>query len=192
MPTEQENFIFMLIQSTYIKITSNRSLKSYAGVDISTYKTLYKELECIENERVIILINRDNRIRQFGGGGKQVLPSIDDKLLFILNYYKTYPTMDVMATKYNISRASVWNYVHVLSLKLHNILVKLEVMPMREMPTIEAFKSYLEANKVHQLIIDATERTIERPSNRMENRAQYSGKKNGIPLKIPSLQTSNA
>lgn len=182
----------MLIQSTYIKIPSKRSLKSYAGVDLSTYKTLHFELELIENERLSTLANRDNRLRQSGGGNKQSLVSIDDKLLFILNYYKTYPTMDVMATKYNISRATVWNYVHALSAKLHNILVKLEVMPMREMPTIEAFKAYLEANKVHQLIIDATERTIERPSNKMENRAQYSGKKNAILSKIPLSQTLNA
>jgi predicted DNA-binding protein YlxM (UPF0122 family) len=154
-----------------------------------TYKTLHSELELIENERLSTLGNRDNRLRKSGGGSKQSLVSIDDKLLFILHYYKSYPTMDVMATKYDISRATVWNYVHALSAKLHTILVKLEVMPMREMPTIEAFKAYLEANKVHQLIIDATERTIERPKNKMENRAQYSGKKNDIRLKIPSSQT---
>jgi hypothetical protein len=179
----------MLIESTHIKISSKRSLKSYAGVDLLTYNTLHSELELIENERLSTLGNRDNRLRKSGGGSKQSLVSIDDKLLFILHYYKSYPTMDVMATKYAISRATVWNYVHALSAKLHTILVKLEVMPMREMPTIEAFKAYLEANKVHQLIIDATERTIERPKNKMENRAQYSGKKNDIRLRIPSSQT---
>jgi hypothetical protein len=167
----------MLIQSTYIKITSKRSLQSYAGVNLVTYKKLRSELELIENERLSALANRENRLRQFGGGGKQLLPTIDDKLLFILNYFKSYPTMDIMATNYDISRATVWNYVHALSGKLHNILVKLDVMPMREMPTIEAFKAYLEANKIHQLIIDVTERTIERPSKKEENRAQYSGKK---------------
>jgi hypothetical protein len=181
----------MLIESTHIKISSKRLLKSYAGVDLETYKTLYTELELIENERFILLSQRKNRLRKTGGGNKQALMSTDDKLLFILNYYKSYPTMDVMAVKYNISRATVWNYVHGLSAKLHTILVKLEVMPMREMPTIEAFKAYLEANKVHQLIIDATERTIERPKNKIENQAQYSGKKKDIPLKIPLSQTSN-
>ncbi len=170
----------MIVTSTYIKINSKRSLRSYTGVDITTYKTLYKELELIENERITNLVKKENRFREFGGGKKQSLPSIDDKLLFILNYYKTYPTMDVLATKYNISRATVWNYVHALSAKLHKILVKLEVMPLREMPTIEAFKAYLEANKVHQLIVDATERNIERPSDKIANRAQYSGKKSDI------------
>jgi predicted DNA-binding protein YlxM (UPF0122 family) len=181
----------MLISSTYIKINSKRSLRSYAGVDYETYKTLLFELELVENERFKLLKEKQNRLREFGGGKKQSLSTADDKLLFILNYYKTYPTMDVLATKYNVSRATIWNYVHSLSQILHNILVKLAVMPMREMPTIEAFKSYLEANKVHQLIIDVTERNIERPSNKLENRAQYSGKKNDIRLKIPLSQTLN-
>jgi hypothetical protein len=112
--------------------------------------------------------------------------TVDDKLLFILHYYKSYPTMDVLATKYEMSRSSVWNYVHALSAHLHQILVDLGVMPLREIPSIEAFKAYLEAHKVHQLIIDVTERTIERPKDKVANRAQFSGKKNGIPLKIPS------
>jgi Helix-turn-helix of DDE superfamily endonuclease len=180
----------MILESTHVVIPSKRSLKSYAGVDIETYNVLYKELEIIELERHTTLINKPNRLRQYGGGGKECLLTIDDKLLFILNYFKTYPTMDVMSVKYNISRSSVWNYVHSLSAKLHNILVKLEVMPMREMPSIDEFKAYLEAHKIHQLIIDVTERTIERPSKKIENRAQYSGKKKDIPSKILSLQTS--
>jgi hypothetical protein len=181
----------MLIETKQIKIPSKRKLSSYAGVNLETYKALYKELETIENQRLKDLAARLDRQREFGGGGKQLLPTIDDKLLFILHYYKTYPTMDVMAVNYNISRTSVWNYVHELSRTLHNILVKLGVMPMREMPTVEAFKAYLEANKIHQLIIDATERTIERPSKKVENRAQYSGKKKDIPLKTRLLQTLN-
>lgn len=176
----------MILTSTYVRLNSKRQLKSYAGVDLSTYKKLHESLNEIEEAKKMVLSSRTNRKREYGGGGKEHLLTIDDKLLFILHYYKSYPTMDVMATKYEMSRASVFNYVHALSAKLHQILVKLGVMPLREMPSIEEFKAILAANKVHQLIIDVTERTIERPSNKTENRAQYSGKKKDIPLKIPS------
>ena len=176
----------MILQSTYITVKSKRQLKSYAGVDLETYKILHKSLESTEDEKQKALSSRPDRLRQYGGGGKEALLTIDDKLLFILHYYKTYPTMDVMATQYEISRSSVWNYVHALSAKLHKILVELGVMPMRELPKVEAFKAYLEANKIHQLIIDVTERTIERPSKKVENRAQYSGKKKDTLLKTPS------
>ena len=176
----------MILQSTYVRIKSKRQLKSYAGVDIETYSILYGCLEKTEANKQSLLSNRPNRQREYGAGCKERLGTIDDKLLFILHYYKSYPTMDLMAIEYSMSRSSVWNYVHALSAKLYPILVELGVMPLREMPSIEEFKAFLEAHKTHQLIIDVTERTIERPSNKVANRAQYSGKKNGIPLKIPS------
>jgi len=175
-----ENFLAMLIENTHIRITGKRALKSYAGVDWETYKKLLAEFQLIDDERIESLSNRAGRVRRFGGGGKQSLPKAEDKLLFILHYYKAYPTMDVMATKYNISRAGVWNCVHGLSRQLHGALHKLGVMPMREMPDIEGFKAYLETNKVHGIIIDATERTVERPSKKADNRAHYSGKKKDI------------
>jgi AAA15 family ATPase/GTPase len=176
----------MILQSTYVTIKSKRQLKSYAGVDIETYRILYARLEKTESDKRSQLSNRANRRRQYGAGCKERLSTIDDKLLFILHYFKSYPTMDLMAIEYKMSRSSVWNYVHALSAKLYPILVELGVMPLREMPSIEAFKALLEANKVHQLIIDVTERTIERPSDKVANRAQYSGKKKGIQLRIPS------
>jgi Helix-turn-helix of DDE superfamily endonuclease len=175
----------MILQSTYVRIKSKRELKSYAGVDLSTYKILHSCLEKQELEKQAILANRPTRKRAYGAGSPQHLASIDDKLLFILHYYKSYPTMDVMATKYEMSRSSVWNYVHALSGQLHQLLVDLGHMPLREMPSIEDFKAFLEANKVHQLIIDVTERTIERPQDKVANRAQFSGKKKDIRLKIP-------
>jgi Helix-turn-helix of DDE superfamily endonuclease len=175
----------MILESTYVAIKSKRQLKSYAGVDIETYRILYSCLEKTESAKQSMLSKRANRQREYGAGCKERLSTIDDKLLFILHYYKSYPTMDNMAIDYKMSRSSVWNYVHALSAKLYPILVELGVMPLREMPSIEEFKAFLEANKVHQLIIDVTERTIERPSEKVANRAQYSGKKNDIRLRIP-------
>jgi Helix-turn-helix of DDE superfamily endonuclease len=133
----------MILQSNFVTINSKRQLKSYAGVDIETYRILYARLEKAEANKQSILSNRPNRQRQYGAGCKERLISLDDKLLFILHYYKSYPTMDIMAIDYKMSRSSVWNYVHALSAKLYPILVELGVMPLREMPSIEAFKALL-------------------------------------------------
>ena len=126
----------MLIESTYVKIKSKRQLKSYAGVDKETYDILYSCLAKTELDKHSALSNRPNRQREYGAGCKERLLTIDDKLLFILHYYKSYPTMDLMAIEYKMSRSSVWNYVHTLSAKLYPILVELGVMPLREMPSI--------------------------------------------------------
>ena len=176
----------MVLKSNYVLLCSKRQLKSYAGVDLETYEVLHACLTKKEAEKQFVLSTRSNRQRQYGAGCIECLSSIDDKLIFILHYYKSYPTMDILATQYGMSRSSVWNYVHKLSAQLYQILIDLEVMPLREMPSIEAFKAFLDANKVHQLIIDVTERTIEHPSDKVANRAQYSGKKNDIPLRTPS------
>ena len=42
------------------------------------------------------------------------------------------------------------------------------------------YKALLAAHTINQLIIDATERRIERPKDKEANTAQYSGKKNTI------------
>ena len=180
-----------IIKTSHIELDDERSLKSYVGIDYKTYYVLLKEFELSEKARMSNLADRAGRKRKAGGGGKSFLLTAADKLLFILHYYKTYPTMDVLATHYGVSRASIWNHVHNLSAVLHRILVKLKVMPLRELPSVEEFKAYIEALNMPQLIIDVTERPIERPKDKAENKAQYSGKKNGTPSKIRLLPTSN-
>lgn len=180
-----------IIKTNYIELDNERSLKSYAGIGSKTYDLLIKEFELSEKERMSVLSGRANRKRKSGGGNKSFLSTAADQLLFILNYYKTYPTMDVLATHYGISRASVWNQVHKLSAVLHAVLVKLQVMPMRELPGVEEFKAYLETLDCRRLIIDVTERTIEHPKDKVADKAQYSGKKKDIPSKIRLLPTSS-
>ena len=41
---------------------------------------------------------RTNRKRAYVAGCKEHLSSIEDKLIFILHSYKSYPTMDILAT----------------------------------------------------------------------------------------------
>ena len=69
----------MLLQSTYITVKSKRQLKSYAGVDLETYKILHKSLESTEDEKQKALSSRPDRLRQYGGGSKEALLTIDDK-----------------------------------------------------------------------------------------------------------------
>ncbi len=118
-------------------------LKSYAGVDIETYHLLSACLEKTEANKQSLLSNRIDCQRQYGGGCKERLTTIDDKLLFILHYYKSYPTMDFIAIEYKMSCSSVWNYEHALSAKLYSILVELGVMSLPEMHSIEEFKAFL-------------------------------------------------
>jgi hypothetical protein len=63
------------------------------------------------------------RTRTPGGGSKGKLPTMADKLLFVLYYYKTYPTFDVLGTQFDMVRSKTHENLHKLSPILYNTLV---------------------------------------------------------------------
>jgi hypothetical protein len=115
------------------------------------------------------------RRRKPGGGCKGKLPTMADKLLFVLYYYKTYPTFDVLGTQFNMMRSKANENLHKLSPILYDTLVHLELMPYRELSTPDALKTALQG--VDQVIIDATERAYRRSQDEVKQREHYSGKK---------------
>ena len=115
------------------------------------------------------------RRRKPGGGTKGKLPTMTDKLLFVLYYYKTYPTFDVLGTQFAMARSKANENLHKLSPIVYDTLVHLEMMPYREFSTPDDFKAALQG--IDQLIIDATERAYRRSQDEAKQREHYSGKK---------------
>jgi hypothetical protein len=123
-------------------------------------------------------VKAGTRKRKPGGGSKGKLPTMADKLLFVLSYYKTYPTFDVLGTPFQMMRSKAHENLHKLSPILYETLVQLDLMPHRAFQTPEALKAAL--NGMDQLLIDATERAYRRSQDDATQRAHYSGKKNSI------------
>lgn len=122
-----------------------------------------------------------SRQRKPGGGQKGKLPKMADKLFFILNYYKTYPTFDVQGHRFGLARSKANEQVHQLSPILHQTLMEMGHLPKREFESVEAFKATL--GDLDQILIDVTERPHQRPQDDEQQRELYSGKKNDIPSK---------
>jgi hypothetical protein len=78
------------------------------------------------------------RQRKAGGGRKSKLPTLADKLLFVLYDFKDYPTFDVLGAKFDRARSKAHARRYELSLLLHETLVRLAMMPQRAFPTVEA------------------------------------------------------
>jgi Helix-turn-helix of DDE superfamily endonuclease len=55
------------------------------------------------------------RTRKPGGGSQGKLPTMADKLLVVLYYYKTYPTFDVLGTQCAMVRSKAHANLHKLS-----------------------------------------------------------------------------
>ena len=114
------------------------------------------------------------RQRRAGGGRRGVLASMEQKLLFILVYQKTYPLQVVLGELFGMSQAGANQWIHRLLPILQAALTDLGVMPER---TGSAFAQAAQATgEVADYIIDGTERRRQHPKSPEKQALHYSGK----------------
>ena len=98
-----------------------------------------------------------------------------DTLQFVLYYYKTYPTFDVLGTHFAMARSKAHENLQTFSPILYDTLVHLDLMPYRELSTPAEVKAALHGDD--RLLIDATKRAYHRSQDDATQREHYSGKK---------------
>jgi len=174
-----------------LKIYDDRQMKALTGLSqaqfdelLPTFTAVYQETRQKAYEIGLIAGRRQ---RKPGGGVKGKLPTLADKLLFTLYYYKTYPTFDVLGTHFEMGRSKAHENLHKLSPILHQTLVRLEMMPHREFKTPEDLKAALQG--IDQVIVDATERAYHRSQDEATQQAYYSGKKKNHTVKNTVMST---
>ena len=165
-----------------MQIRDDRQMKALTGLSQAHFDHLLPVFSAIyqagQQKTYEDGVESGTRTRKPGGGSQGKLPTMADKLLFVLYYYKTYPTFDVLGTQFDMVRSKAHENLHKLSPLLYDTLVHLEMMPYRELGTPEALKTALQG--VDQLIIDATERAYRRLQDDAKQREHYSGKKKSI------------
>jgi len=162
-----------------LQIRDDRQMKALTGLSqaqfdylLSSFSTIY---ESTQQKTYVEGVAAGTRRRKPGGGAKGKLPTMAEKLQFVLCYYKTYPTFDVLGTQFAMARSKAHENLHKLSPILYDTLVYLELLPYRELATPEALKAALQG--VDRLLIDATERAFHRSADDAKQREHYSGKK---------------
>ena len=165
-----------------IQVRDERQMKALTGLSPAQFDDLlpvFKDIYGVmQQKRYEEGVESGTRRRKPGGGTKGKLPTITDKLLFVLYYYKTYPTFDVLGTQFEMARSKAHENLHKLSPILYDTLVHLDLMPYRELTTPEELKTALQGGD--RLLIDATERAYHRSQDDAKQREHYSGKKNSI------------
>jgi len=115
------------------------------------------------------------RTRAIGGGRHGQLASMEQKLLFVLVYQKTYPLQVVQGELFGMSQSGANRWLHCLLPILQEALKVMGVAPERD------GRQFAQAEKQHKesrdYIIDGTERRRLRPKNREKQALHYSGKK---------------
>jgi hypothetical protein len=100
------------------------------------------------------------RQRQPGAGRPATLATPEDKLLFILFYFKFYPTQALLGFMFGISQPQANMWIHLLTPVLNAALGRQKQLPARK---ATALMQVLEACPGLEFIIDGTERPIQRP-----------------------------
>ena len=81
---------------TYAKLKNKpRVFKSLIGISLSEFEELLPSFEqAWQDEIYRNYVTRNGRQRNYGGGRKAQLQNNRDKLLFILLYFRQYPTQE--------------------------------------------------------------------------------------------------
>ena len=162
------------------KIRDERQLKALIGLSREKFTRLAEAFALTYEAERQRAYAEGRKQRRPGAGQKGKLPNAEAKLLFILYYFKNYPTFDVLGTHFDMARSKACENVHRLTPVLHQTLANLGVMPKREFADASAFKAALAEADIEQLLIDVTERLTQRPSDNEKQREYYSGKKSTI------------
>lgn len=157
-----------------------RTLRSLTGFNPTEFEALLKSFEVAWSEFVAATFERPNRKRAYGAGRIAHLKALEDKLLFILFYYRQYPTQEVQGFFFSMSQTQASEWIHRLSGILKQALGYELQLPERRAANLEAV---LSACPSLEFIIDGTERPINRPKDKDKQKDYYSGKQKSHTVK---------
>ena len=100
------------------------------------------------------------------------LPTMEDKLVFILMYLRKATTQDIFGEVFRMSQPVANKWIHILHPCLNRALAELGEKPARNVAEL-----HLASKKGQIFFQDGTERPIERPKNQKIQGFFYSGKK---------------
>ena len=129
----------------------------------------------VQLELEAIASRQKPRLRARGGGRKARLLEASLILFFILFYFKCYPTFDVAGVLFDLHRSRAHRWMLKLQLILEKSLGKKMALPERKLESIGEFITRFPS--VKEVMIDGTERPIQRPKEQQKQKNHYSGKK---------------
>ncbi|NEQ77457.1 MAG: transposase [Okeania sp. SIO2C9] len=155
-------------------LKEDRLLRALTGLNRKAFDELL-EAFCVQLELEAIANSQKPRLRTLGGGRKARLLQAKDKLFFILFYFKCYHTFDVAGVLFDLHRSRAHHWMLRLQTLLESALGKKMALPERKLQSIEEFISRFPSAK--EVMIDGTERPIQRPKDHQKQKNHYSGKK---------------
>lgn len=160
---------------TYTELRSKpRTLCSLTGLRGAEFEALLPSFGDAWNNFVQETFEREGRKRAVGAGRQAHLQGLEDKLLFILMYFRLYPTQAVQGFLFGMSQAQAHQWIHRLTRVLNQALGYEQQLPEREPANLE---TVLQSCPSLEFMMDGTERPINHPKDKVERKTYDSGKR---------------
>ena len=120
-------------------------MRDIAGLSIIGFKDLCDKfshkLQNIKQEQYEKEVQSGKRKREIDGSVKGKLKTIQIKLLFILMYFKCYPTMDIMELFFDLDKSNVKHNIDNLTTILKKALGKSLSLPKKNIYSFGIFRN---------------------------------------------------
>jgi hypothetical protein len=130
---------------------------------------------------------KKKELRKFVIYSNSPLPTVEDRLAFILSFKKLNPIQEQQADCFNMTQKQCNEFIHSLTMVLEEALTDTCVMPA---VTASQLAAHLDTAGDMMLLHDGTEREIPRPVDEEKQQENYSGKKKKHTLKNAVIVTA--
>jgi len=153
---------------------SATQMLSLTGFTVSEFESLLPVFK-YEWDEYYAHFTLEGKVRQRISYGRKTgkIPLIGDKLLFILSYLKNNPLQEYHGATFGMTQPQCNDWVHLLS----DILVK-TLKSLGELPDRSSARMQYVLQSCQDILLDGTERPIQRPLAEDRQKSCYSGKKN--------------
>jgi hypothetical protein len=161
----------------YVKVAQPPTiLRALTGLTPEGFGELLNGFATATDARQQVAEGQRTSVRQrvVGGGRKAKLATVADKLLFILFYFRLYPTQVTLGFFFGLSQAQANEWIGRLTPPLEAALGAKQHLPVRQAADVQ---QVLRACPGLEFIVDGSERPIRRPQDAARQKKFYSGKK---------------
>lgn len=163
-------------------------LLRFTGLTIEQYKVLVKRLKPLWESAEFKRLWRNDRKRDIGAGRKYKVESLEDKLLVILIWYRSYTVLELLGWIFQMDATNIGRLIGKLTPLVEQAAdpklltyLKTAEKKRRKIRTWDEFVN--EFPDLAEIIIDSTEQRRKRPANKRKQKNFYSGKKHAHTLK---------
>ena len=161
-------------------IQNSRRFLALTGYTVDEFRALLSFFRVRFQAYVSIftLEGKPRQNRSYRAYKNSSLPTLEAKLLFILNYMKTYPVQESHAQAYGMQQSQACQWIHLLLPLVNQSLADCGELPARKEEDFNPGE-----DEAGLCFHDGTERPIHRPQDPEEQELYYSGKQKRHTLK---------